>query len=215
MSKNHSKRSTRSLIDNRALSFQRLGRAFICLALSPFAVGCASGADTTSRQEGTGTTTQAIETTATGLEATVSTRADGYVPVFGGVLVHPSCRHKVPNGAKISASGEVTIDGKVTEQLPPCTHPPKFNDTGWIENATASAVPNFSCPQYAYFTELTDVMTVPSNPTCTSCAALGFFPSFTGPGKSIIQPVLAWNPASGGGFWTLIDEYINASGQNI
>jgi hypothetical protein len=130
----------------------------------------------------------------------------------GGIQVHPSCFHIVPNhtvidrnrnaivgGAIDGVTGAVT-GGQITETFPPCAHPAvrarAATDSGasfgpfsasWIETSFVTInAPN-------YFSALVDEFVVPTGSIANSGQELGFFPALLTPsGVGIIQPVLQW-----------------------
>jgi hypothetical protein len=145
--------------------------------------------------------------------------ASDYIRAPGGVLVHPSCFHVVPNGAVIDRDRNVIVGGSIkngvvtggtiTEQLPECTHP------AILESPTGPVSDSSSCPPSPglsltgswveaswacltganFFSALENYMNVPTGAIDFAGQQIYLFPSFsTAPSNtsSILQPVLQW-----------------------
>jgi hypothetical protein len=135
-----------------------------------------------------------LKRTAQELTSTIDT--SGYMSTPGGIQVHPSCFHIVPNhtvidrnrnaivgGAIDGVTGAVT-GGQITETFPPCAHPAvrarAATDSGasfgpfsasWIETSFVTInAPN-------YFSALVDEFVVPTGSIANSGQELGFFPA--------------------------------------
>jgi hypothetical protein len=140
----------------------------------------------------------------------------GWVQV-PGALIRPDCVHEVPMGAKVGATGDITLAGSVVAHYDACpeqaiiTRPqggvtPKFVDTpgtgnGWVE-AVQWEVPLKSGDN---IDEITGKWIVPANPSANG----GLIYLFNGIEPTtenlILQPVLQWgaNGYFGGNYWVI------------
>ncbi len=171
----------------------------------PLAVACLAMAGVACSAEGNGSNEAAQSsepvTVADALRA-------GYARTPFG-LVHPSCVHAVPDGAKVDRDGIHLRNGTV-QPLGAChhariaTHASRSN----ASNAKTPATDGWTAASWAHgeWGYLQANFTVPQTPANQGDQLLYFFPSLEPePGNAIIQPVLQWGTgyAGGGQYWSM------------
>jgi hypothetical protein len=121
---------------------------------------------------------------------------------------HRSCVYEVPNGARVSRTGQVTRSDDSSYQLPECPYPGRRTEAGvraslpvnngWIEDA------RYSLPDRAYG-GATARWNAPANPL-GSYSGVRVYYTFPGlwSNEYIVQPVLqyGYNGYFGGSYWT-------------
>ncbi len=150
---------------------------------------------------------------------------EGYVRGPGGLAIHPSCVHQVPNDALVTPQGNVVQEGKVTKSYPGCDYPtyrsfgaqddaklPMLTGAShnfeW-EEADIIGIPNPGNPLGATeISQITGMWRVPPDPTEESAgrAWLALWVGLQNAYNTVLlQPVLVFNEGAGGGFSTSWD----------
>jgi hypothetical protein len=150
-----------------------------------------------------------------------------YVHVPGGIVLHKSCVHEIPDGAEVDADERVTLRGVQVAKHARCNYkayrsggplagsgaagragPQPPSTGGWVETSWANST-------QAMFTHMdSGYFTVPPNPSSNHGQLLYFFPSLEN-NDSIVQPVLQWgdSPAPGDGqMWKFTNWRVTCTG---
>lgn len=147
-----------------------------------------------------------------------------YVPFPGGKLLHQSCVHALPNGARVTDDGDVIgTNGDVIQHIAPCqydpilqthaptgTHQPDANGNIESLNAFPSSAP--------WFDGVVTQVTVPPSPSGFLDDQLFLWSGLESAGTAnlVIQPVLQYGlPAmacsTGWSNWEMEDYYIDVN----
>lgn len=162
--------------------------------------------------------------------AVASTSPDWVLTPAG--LAYKSCVHHVPDGASVSANGDVLVNGVVVDTIPDCPYsgmvavpvaaspeqsrassairpPVPAPDGWWLDSWWTSS---------SQIVSLTARWTVPPNPTSNG-ATIFLFPSIepAANGGGIVQPVLQWgvSAAGGGNYWRMANWFVPGSGSAV
>jgi hypothetical protein len=158
----------------------------------------------------------------------VAAASTDWVPTPAG-LAYRSCVHQVPNGADVSASGEVMLNGVKIQKIPTCPYsgtvavPVENDSTGGFAPTTVDPPDPLHSGWWldSWWTSskqvvsLTAKWTVPPAPTLNG-ATVFLFPSVepSDSGGAIVQPVLQWGSsvAGGGNSWTIASWFVPGNG---
>jgi hypothetical protein len=143
-----------------------------------------------------------------------------WVPAAGGHLLHPTCAHEIPSGARVDGHGVVGPDGKALH-FEPCAYEPITYPRSPSPNASSQSVPGIAhawlmsdgATSSTYLTHMKSTWTVPAAPTHSEAGeTIIFFSSFTTPeaNNTIIQPELRWTKSLG---WFITAEQFTNAGR--